>query len=84
MDYCLYFQAHVLEKECWFLVAVLRSFEHLAFDRTLDKQASIFEFFVPAGNEATFLEVMHFFERQGIVDNLTQLPNRLAAPGAIF
>jgi hypothetical protein len=75
--YCCYYQAEVYEKECWFLVAVLRSFEHLAFDRTLDKTVSIFEFFVPAGNERVFLELMTYFKTQGVIFKLEKKENRL-------
>jgi hypothetical protein len=75
--YCLYYQAHVNEKDCWYLVAVLRSFEHLVFDRTFDKKKSIFEFFVPHDLEYYFLEVMSYFEREHIVTYLEKLPNRL-------
>lgn len=77
MLYCSYYQAHISEKEAWFLVALLRSFEHLAFDRTLSKSESIFEFFVPEGQEQTFLELMHALEARHIVTDLKQLPNRL-------
>lgn len=76
--YCLYYQAQVAEKNQWFLVAVLRSFEHLAFDRTLDKEQGIFEFFVPVDNVDAFREVMEYFTDQGIVKDLQKLPNRLA------
>ncbi len=82
MQYGLYYQAHVKAEECWFLVALLRSFEHLAFDRTFDKQNSVFEFFVPADNEATFKEIMHYLEQVGIVSDVQQLPNRLVDPHA--
>jgi hypothetical protein len=80
MLYCSYYQAHVTEKETWFFVATLRSFEHLAFDRTLDKATSTFEFFVPTDLEATFVSLMAHFTSVGIVSNFTQLPNRLLDP----
>lgn len=73
----LYYQAQVSEKDCWYLVAILRSFEHLAFDRTLDKETSTFEFSVPENNEAIFLELMEYFAKHGIIRNLERLPNRL-------
>lgn len=79
---CSYYQAHVDEKNCWFLVAIMRSFEHLAFDRTLDKENSIFEFFVPSELENVFLEVMNYFEEQKIVHSMEKLPNRLSDPHA--
>lgn len=74
---CLYYQATVERSKCWFLVAVLRSFEHVAFDRTLDVAQSRFEFFVPADMEAIFLELMDYFQKTGIVTTVEQLPNRL-------
>lgn len=82
--YCLYYQAQVQEKYCWFFVAILRSFEHLAFDRTLDKTSSTFEFFVPQENESYFLSVMEYFKNQEIISNLNKLPNRLIDPNEPF
>lgn len=76
--YCLYYQAHVEKKYCWFLVAILRSFEHVAFDRTLDKEKSIFEFFVPQDMEPIFLSLMHELQQKSIITYVYQLPNRLA------
>lgn len=78
MLYCSYYQAHVLKSKTWMLVAVLRSFEHLCFDRTLDKQEGVFEFFVPQDLEPYFLEVMDYFKQENIVTRLKRLPNRLA------
>jgi hypothetical protein len=82
MVYSSYYQAQVQEKETWFLVATLRSFEHLMFDRTLDKTTSTFEFFVPQDREATFLAVMQYYSDKGIIKNLVKLPNRLMDPHA--
>ena len=84
MEECAYYQAHVVRKECCFLVAILRSFEHLLFDRTLDKNESIFEFFVPVDNEKTFLELMQYLEKKEVVHSVTKLPSRLADPHAQF
>jgi len=77
MDYCLYYQAYVKRELCWFLVGVLRSYEHMAFDRTIDKQKSIFEFFVPQGMQEQFEELMDRFLTMGIVTSYFQLENRL-------
>jgi len=84
MMYCLYYQARVEEKDCWFLVAVMRSFEHLAFDRTYDRETSTFEFFVPQELESTFLKVLEFFIKEGVITELTHLPNRLLDPKALI
>lgn len=65
MEQSLYYQACVKKKDCWFFVAILRSFEHLAFDRTIDKRESRLEFFVPVNLRGTFEEVMAWFEKKG-------------------
>lgn len=80
MSYCQYYQAHVDRSECWFFVGVMRSFEHMNFDRTLDLQNSIFEFFVPETMEDQFLRIMDYFKRHNIVSDLKKLPNRLLDP----
>lgn len=75
--FCQYYKAQVTKSEGTFFVAIFRSFDHIAFDRTLDKQNQIFEFFVPPLMEKQFLHVMDFFEHKGVIKNLEQLPNRL-------
>ncbi len=76
MSYCLYFQAHVKKEKVWFLTSVLRSCEHLVFDRTIDLEKSVFEFFVPENSCDEFLSLMNFFEEKKIISNLCKLPNR--------
>jgi len=78
--YCEYYQALIRKEDCWFLVGVLRSFEHVAFDRTLDKEKSLFEFFVPATTEPFFLQIMDYLKAEGIVSDLKKMPNRLMDP----
>jgi hypothetical protein len=75
--YCSYYHAQVERELCWFVTAGLRSYEHCSFDRTLDPATSLFEFFVPSDTEKYFLELMAYFEEQGLVRNLVKLPNRL-------
>lgn len=82
MKYSLYYQAYVSIPDTWFVTATLRSFEHLVFDRTIDKQQGLFEFFVPADMEPYFLQVMTHFQQQGIVNNLQAMDNRLKQSGA--
>lgn len=77
MSYCAYYQARVVRKDTWLLVSFLRSHEHVAFDRTLDKDQSLFEFFVPLSQEELFCKIMNSLEKKGIVYQLTKLPNRL-------
>jgi len=80
MNLCSYYQAHIVARDCWFFIGILRSYEHLCFDRTIDVEKSIIEFFVPTAFEQSFLELMHYFEQQGIVTSLKKLPNRLENP----
>lgn len=77
---CVYYQAQVVRPQVWFFVAVLRSFDHVAFDRTYDVPESIFEFFVPEAMEEYFLEIMASLRQQGIVCTFNKLPNRLLDP----
>ncbi len=77
MLYCSYYQAYVQKSTCLFFVGVIRSLEHVAFDRTLEKETSLFEFFVPADMEPYFLSIMHYFQKHNIITDLKKLPNRL-------
>jgi len=82
MDYCLYYQAQVKKEFCWFLVGVLKSYEHMAFDRTIDKQKSIFEFYVPPKMQKYFEDLMAYFKKEGIITSIEQKENRLLSPDA--
>lgn len=77
--YCSYYQANVERSYAWFVVAILKSFDHLAFDRTLSASDSLFEFFVPASQEETFLALMDRLEKKSLVYQLKKLPNRFLA-----
>ncbi len=77
MVYCSYYQALVDKTFCWYVVAILKSYEHLAFDRTLDTQKNLFEFYVPESREQEFLQLMNYFQQQHLVNNLLKMPNRL-------
>ncbi len=77
MKYGLYYQALVNREKGWYFTAILRSFEHMCFDRTLDKQKHLFEFYVPQSQKEKFEAIMNYFEQEGLVTELQQLPNRL-------
>ena len=81
MSYCSYFQALVSKKDTWFFVATVRSYEHLRFDRTFDKETGMFEFFVPEGYEKQFVKLMDYYLQQGVIKDLQKLPNRLMTEG---
>ncbi len=75
--FCSYYQASIKKPDILFLIAILKSFEHLCFDRALDPATNLFEFFVPSSYEPLFLDVMHYFEKAHIVFDLKKMPNRL-------
>jgi len=79
-DASAYFQAKVIGPDATLLVAILKSFDSLCFDRTLDREAGLFEFFVTPAQCELFLSVMRDFEQRGVVANLRELPNRLLDP----
>lgn len=83
MSFGSYYQAKIDPPRAWFLVGVLRSFEHLTFDRTLSKEESLFEFFVPQATEKHFCELMSYFVEEGIVIGLEKKENRLIDPHEI-
>ena len=83
MSYCSYYQAKIRKYDCWLFVAALRSFEHMAFDRTIDVAENLFEFYVPASTEEYFLEFMAYFQQQEQVSGLIKLPNRLLTESVI-
>ena len=73
----IYFQAHVPPASCFFVIGLLKSYEHIAFARTFDVDQSIVEFFVTLETKAIFLSIMEEFSRHNLLFNLKELPNRL-------
>ena len=69
----VYYQAHVERKLSWLLSGVMKSVEHVAFDRTLDKQKGIVEFFVPVSMEETFLQIMDYLKKEQVVLSLEKI-----------
>ena len=84
MGYSLYYQAHVVKKETWFFVAILRSFEHMSFDRTLIKETSMFELYVAPETERYFIELMNYFLETGVITCFEKKENRLRDPEALL
>lgn len=81
MKYSLYFQAYVTKELCWLLSATLKYCEHLAFDRTIDKEKSIFEFFVSQELEHVFIDVMNALQERGVIKRYQKMQNRLQKKG---
>ncbi len=83
MDLCYYYQATINRPLSWYFVAILRSYEYICFDRTLDVQTSTFEFFVPDSQQKEFCSLMDYFHKEGIVTEFKQCANRLEAVDSI-
>lgn len=79
-NYCPYYTANVDRRQSYYFVAIIKAYDNMVFDRTIDADQSLFEFFVAPAYEQQFLNVMALFERKGLVTNLRKLPNRLAKP----
>ena len=75
--FCAYYQATVRKPDVLFLVATLKTGEHICFDRALDPATSRFEFFVAPAYEEQFVEIMRMFEKEQMVQDVKKLPNRL-------
>ena len=75
--YSSYFTAHVPPRDCYFVIALLKSYDHLVFVRTLNVDQSILEFFVSPAQEPEFLEIMQGFVTKGMAVDVQKKPNRL-------
>lgn len=84
MEYCSYYQACISKAEVWYVASILRSFEHVAFDRTINVEESRFEFYVAPALEDVFLHIIAYFEEKGLVTQLQKLPNRLMDPHQVL
>lgn len=81
---CEYYCATLKAETVWVVVATLRYSEHIAFDRTLDAEKGIFEFYVPSSAEPFFLELMNVCIARGYVSDLVKKENRLADAAALL
>ncbi len=75
--YCQYYQAHVNRKKAWFVVGAFRNEENIAFARALDKESSLFEFFVPPAYEQHFVSFMEYLNKNGYVLDFEKKENRV-------
>lgn len=81
--YCLYYQAKIVRKKIWFVTGILRYEDHWCFDRTLDAHANILEFFVPRAFQERFEARMDYFVKEGLVEYVEPLPNRLTTENTL-
>ena len=75
-----YYLAYLKKEECYFFSAALKSLEHVALARTLEKDKSLWEFFVSEENEDTFIKFLKYFQKQKIVIDFEKCENRLLDP----
>ncbi len=73
----LYYTASIKRERAWLLSSVMRGTEHVAFDRCIDKEGAVFEFFVPQDTEAIFLQAMDYLKKEGVLLTLQKKENRL-------
>ena len=68
---CLYYRAKIKKENVVIFTYLLKSLEdHLCFDRTEEKDKSIFEFFVPNGMNTRFLEIIKILENENLIEDL--------------
>lgn len=75
---CEYYQAIVDVPNTWFVFGVIRSEDNLAFERTIEGNPSLLEFFVTKGQEAEFLDLMNYLINLGYILSIEKKPNRLS------
>lgn len=77
--FCQYYQATVNVPYTWFVTGVFRSEDNVVFERTMDNDSSILEFFVPDDYEDNFLKVIQYLHRNGYIINFEKKENRLSS-----
>ncbi|MFA5074596.1 MAG: hypothetical protein WC436_00670 [Candidatus Babeliales bacterium] len=75
--YCQYYQSHTQKNKTWFIIGCFKAENNIAFVRTLNKQNSILEFFVPEEQEIYFLKLMNYLLQNKYLLDYQKMPNRL-------
>ncbi|MBD3231651.1 hypothetical protein GF322_03235 [Candidatus Dependentiae bacterium] len=74
---CEYYQVKTQKVKTWFVVGCFRNEDNLAFERTLDLQNSILEFFVPPNYNDQFLNIINWLINKKYILNIKKMENRL-------
>jgi len=74
--YSEYYIAHVNISKTWFIGGIFRNEDNLAFERTIDGQNELLEFFVTRDLEQTFLALMDDLKAGGYIISWEKKPNR--------
>lgn len=75
---CSYYLAKLVKKRIWFVTGNIHSMDNMVFERTVDKDEDILEFFVPSDQEKVFLEFMDSDPIKSCVVWIKKSRNRLA------
>lgn len=75
-NYCVYYHALTDRRRTWFVNGIFRNEFNLCLERCLDKQQSLFEFFVPAAMENHFLVIANYLLSRGYLLSLEKKTNR--------
>ena len=79
MAQCIYYQATIPErKNHLFVVGLLKYYDNLCFDRTVDGSLGLFEFYVPSSMHYQFLSVMNILIESEVIKNFHKMPNPIA------
>ncbi len=73
MKKSVYYQANIKKSKVWMVSSTLKYCDGLAFERTIDKKQSKFEFYVSPDLENIFLDLIKIFENESIIFNLKKI-----------
>ncbi|MGD1997876.1 MAG: hypothetical protein PVJ92_03105 [Candidatus Dependentiae bacterium] len=76
--FCTYYYAQAVKEKMWLLMAHLKSFDSIAFHRTVDGTNDQMEFFVPPAHDKLFRHFLELYTKEGILEWYEQRENRLA------
>lgn len=81
--FCKYYQAVANREKIWFITGTCRSENNWLFDRTLDAQKNLMEFFVMPDFEEEFLYLMKCLRERDVILELKEMPNRCEIEGKL-
>jgi hypothetical protein len=75
--FSLYYQATIIPNKIWLITSLLRNEDGWAFDRALEGNPSILEFFVSPSYEEEFSSFMNYCLEEGLITSFSKMDNRL-------
>lgn len=64
----IYFRAVARTEKIWLIVSLLKTFDNIAYHRTIDNSSNIMEFSVPEGMLSDFLLLMGYCQRENLIE----------------